>query len=47
MSGFSTSTNEHLIRSELWSRQIKEVFLEDLQGTRYVDFLTDFPDGLN
>jgi len=45
MSGFSNTTNEHLIRSELWSRQIKEVFLEELQGTRYVDFLTDFPDG--
>lgn len=45
MSGFSTQTTEHLIRAELWSRQIKEILLEELQGTKYVDFLTDFPDG--
>ena len=45
MSGFSTTTNEHLIRSDLWSMQIKELLLEELQGTKYVDFITDFPDG--
>ena len=46
MSGFTTTSNEHLIRSELWSRQIKEILLEELQGTKYVDFITDFPDGV-
>lgn len=44
MSGFSTLANEHLIRSNLWTSQIKEMLLEDLMGLRYVDML-DFPDG--
>lgn len=44
MSGFSTASNEHLIRSDLWSTQIKEVLLEDLMGLKYIDML-DFPDG--
>ena len=45
MAGFATQNNEHLIRSNLWSAQIKEVLLEELVGTKYVDFITDFPDG--
>lgn len=44
MAGFSTSQNEHLIRSNLWSKQIKEVLQDELMGTRYVRML-DFPDG--
>lgn len=43
--GFSTGSNEHLIRSSLWSSQIKEVLEDELMGTRYVDMITDFPDG--
>jgi hypothetical protein len=42
---FSTATNSHLIRSNLWSNQIKEAFLDDLMGVKYVDYITDFPDG--
>lgn len=42
---FSTGTNAHLIRSNLWSNQLKEAFLDDLMGVRYVDYLSDFPDG--
>ena len=45
MSGFDTGTNEHLIRSNLWSSQIKEVLLDELFATKYVDLITDFPDG--
>ena len=45
MSGFSTSSNEHLIRSNLWSNQIKEVLLDELFASKYVDMITDFPDG--
>lgn len=45
MSGFTTGTNDHLIRSNLWSNQLKEVLLDELVGTRYVDMITDFPDG--
>lgn len=42
---FSTATNAHLIRSNLWSNQLKEAFLDDLMGVQYVDYLSDFPDG--
>jgi len=45
MAGFSYSNNEHLVRANIWSTQVKEVLLEELIGMRYVDFLTDFPDG--
>src|SRR5688572_18175134 len=44
MAGFSTTNNEHLIRAEIWSREIKEVLEDTLIGTRYVRML-DFPDG--
>jgi hypothetical protein len=42
---FSTATNEHLIRSNIWSTRIKEVLEDELMGTKYVDMITDFPDG--
>lgn len=44
-SGFTVATNEHLIRSNLWSRQIKELLLDDLQAMQFVRLLSDFPDG--
>lgn len=45
MSGFTTQNNEHLIRSQIWSTQLKEVLEDELLGTRYIDWITDFPDG--
>lgn len=45
-SGFTTATDEHLRRSNLWSRQLKELLLDDLQAMRFVRTLTDFPDGV-
>lgn len=45
MSGISTQTTDHLIRSELWSNQLKEAFEADVYATKYVDWLSDFPDG--
>jgi HK97 family phage major capsid protein len=45
MAGFTASNNEHLIRSNLWSSQIKEVLEDELIGTKYVDMIADFPDG--
>lgn len=44
-SGFETNSNEHLIRSNLWSRQIKSLLMDDLMATKFVRVLTDFPDG--
>src|SRR5665213_852954 len=45
MSGFSYNTNEHLVRSNLWSTELKEVLLDKLIAMQWVDWLTDFPDG--
>lgn len=45
MSGFMTSNNDHLIRSALWSKDIKDVLLADLMGLKFVRMLQDFPDG--
>lgn len=47
MAGFQRSNSESdaLVRANLWSAKLKEVLLDDLMGTRYVDMITDFPDG--
>ncbi len=45
MAGFSTTSDEHLIRSELWSSRLKEVLEDELFAQRYVDWVTDFNDG--
>lgn len=45
MSGFTTSNSDHLIRSEIWSNQLKEILLDDLQGMGYVNWMSEFPDG--
>lgn len=42
---FSTNTNQHLIRANLWSSQLKEMFLEDLVAMKWIDMVEDFPDG--
>jgi len=44
-SGFTVATNEHLIRSNLWSKQLKELLLDDLFAMKFVRVLSDFPDG--
>ena len=45
MAGFTVASNEHLIRSNLWSRQIKEVLEDELFALRFVRMVMDFPDG--
>lgn len=40
-----TTNTEHFIRSELWSAELKEMFLDELFALRYVDWLDGFPDG--
>jgi len=42
---FAVNNNEHLIRSNLWSRQLKELLLDDLYAMKFVRVLTEFPDG--
>jgi hypothetical protein len=45
MSGVMTTTVDHLIRSDIWTSRLKETFEADLFAMRYVDMITDFPDG--
>jgi len=45
MSGFAYYNNEHLVRANIWSTQVKEVLLEELIGMKYIDMISDFPDG--
>lgn len=45
MAGWSTGNMDHLIRSEIWSSELKDVLLDDLQAQGYVRWLSEFPDG--
>lgn len=45
MSGFMTTNTDHLIRSNLWTTRLKEKFEAELWAQKYIDWLTDFPDG--
>lgn len=41
----TTANSSVLIRSELWSSQLKDVLLDELQAQKYINWLTEFPDG--
>lgn len=45
MAGFMDATNQHLIRSDLWSRELKTLLLDDLNAMKFVRIISDFPDG--
>lgn len=45
MAGHDTQNTDHLIRSQIWSSQIKEILEDELFAMKYVDMITDFPDG--
>lgn len=45
MAGFEVRSNEHLIREQLWSKQLKTLTEEEMCAQRYVRILSDFPDG--
>lgn len=42
---FDTGASAHLIRSNLWSSQLKDILEDELMATTYVNWLSDFPDG--
>lgn len=44
MAGMNTLNTGLLIRSEVWSNQLKDTLLDELQAQQYVDWI-DFPDG--
>lgn len=41
----TTANTAQLRRSEVWSSQLKEVLKDELSGTGYVNWLSEFPDG--
>jgi hypothetical protein len=41
----TTGNIDHLIRSEIWSNELKEVLEDDLFARQYVRWMTEFPDG--
>lgn len=45
MSGFTSTSPDFLVRSEIWSSQLKDVLHDELMGMKYVNWLTEFPDG--
>jgi hypothetical protein len=45
MAGFTDMNNQYLIRTQLWSRQIKELLLDELNAMKFVRIIQDFPDG--
>jgi hypothetical protein len=45
MSGNTTGTMSQLIRSELWSSELKEILTDEMMAQRFVRNLDGFPDG--
>ena len=45
MAGFMDANNQYLIRTNIWSRQIKELLLDELNAMKFVRIISDFPDG--
>lgn len=45
MAGMTTANSGALIRSELWSNQLKDVLQDDLMADGFVRWLDNFPDG--
>ena len=45
MSGMTTGNMDQLIRSELWSNELKEILRDELMAQRFVRTLEGFPDG--
>lgn len=45
MTGMNTGNSAELIRSELWSNQLKEILEDEMMAQRYVTMLDGFPDG--
>jgi hypothetical protein len=46
MAGFNTNNTQYLLRTNIWSRQIKELLLDELNAMKFVRIISDFPDGV-
>jgi hypothetical protein len=45
MAGFTVSNTDALIRSQLWTNEIKDILTDELMAQGYVRWLSNFPDG--
>ena len=45
MAGMDSTASALLIRSEVWSQELKDILKDMLQGQQYVSWMTNFPDG--
>jgi hypothetical protein len=45
MSGMTTANSAQLIRSELWSSELKDILRDEMMAQKYVRMLDGFPDG--
>lgn len=45
MAGMDSTASSLLIRSEVWSQELKDILLDMLQGQQYVSWMENFPDG--
>src|SRR5258706_3689379 len=46
MAGFMDANTQFLLRTNLWSRHIKELLLDELNAMKFVCSISDFPDGV-
>jgi hypothetical protein len=46
MAGFTTGNTQYLLRTNIWSRAIKELLLDELNAMKFVRIISDFPDGV-
>ena len=46
MAGMQDANTANLLRTNLWSRQIKELLLDELNAMKFVRIIQDFPDGV-
>ena len=45
MAGMDSTASDLLIRSEVWSTELKDILTDILQGQKYVNWMSNFPDG--
>lgn len=45
MAGFATNNTDHVIRSQLWTSDLKDILQGELMGMGFVKLITDFTDG--
>ena len=45
MAGNTKASLDLALRADVWSAELKEILRDELQGMKYVNWLSDFPDG--